>query len=97
METDGLILVSVDGVREAGSTQAWRTNPGLAHTLVEAFRVKPGSDGLQWEPVTEGMASSINSQGTSSIETTGEKQQKEMNEALYGLGNLRKQPFGGDD
>lgn len=98
MEKNGVVLVSVDGVREAGSTQAWRTNPASAQALVEAFRAKPGAEGLQWEAVTEGMASSINSEGTSSVSTTlGEKQQKEMDESLYGLGNLRKRVPGEDD
>lgn len=89
-----MILVSVDSVREPESTQAWRTNPSSAQTLVEAFRVKSATDGLEWEPVTEGMASSVNSEGTSDIPATiPEKQKQEMNESLYNLENIRKRNF----
>ena len=84
-------MVSVDCVREEGSTQAWRTNPTSTQTLIEAFRVKSGTEDLQWEPVAEEIAAAINSEGTSDIPTDmPEKQKKEMNESLYGLGNLRK-------
>lgn len=93
-----MILVSIDSVREAGSTQTWRNDPASAQTLVEAFRVKPETDGLQWEPITEGIASSINAEGTSSVPATiSDKQKQEMNESLYNLGNLRKRSFGDDD
>lgn len=97
METEGTVLISVDCVREAGSTQTWRANP-TSQTLLEAFRVKSAADGLQWEPATEEMTAAANSEGTSHIPADiQEKQRKEMNESLYGLENLRKKNTGEDD
>ncbi|EAW23262.1 putative tRNA methyltransferase [Aspergillus fischeri NRRL 181] len=92
------IVVSVDAVREAGSTQEWRT-PSSPSTLVEAFRLKPASEGLlDWEPTSAAITAQINSEGTSEISADlNEKQKKELNDSLYSLGNLRKKNFGEDD
>lgn len=91
-------MVSVDCVREAGSTHAWRANPTSSQSLLEAFRVKSGAQGLQWEPAAEEMTAAMNSEGTSDLPAGLQaKQQKEMNESLYGLGNLRKKATGEDD
>lgn len=98
METESTVLVSVDCVREAGSTQTWKPNPTSTQTLIEAFRVKSGTDSLQWVPATEEMTAAVNYEGTSDIPADiQEKQQKEMNESLYGLENLRKKITGEDD
>lgn len=84
------IVVSVDGVRKAGSTQEWRESPTSPQTLVEAFRVKAGSESLDWEPIHE-LTRAINTQGTSDITTEAEgKQRKELNESTYSMANLRK-------
>lgn len=88
--TNGELVVSVDCVREAGSTQEWRTNPASLQTLLESFRAKAGPEVLEWEPVHESTAI-INSDGTSNITLpVDEKQRKELNESLYSMGNLRK-------
>lgn len=97
VETDGEIVVSVDCVREVGSTQEWRTNPASSQTLLESFRVKVGPEVLEWEPVHEPTAF-INSGGTSDITVPSEgkqqgKLQKELNESLYTAGNLRKKTY----
>lgn len=84
------IVVSVDGVRKAESTQEWRETPASPQTLLEAFRVNTGSVALEWEPVDE-LTGAINSQGTSDITAASEgKQRKELNESTYSMGNLRK-------
>ncbi|PLB45080.1 tRNA methyltransferase [Aspergillus steynii IBT 23096] len=90
------ILVSVDNVREAGSTQEWRASS--SETLVEAYHAKPEADSLVWEPATGSTTTQINSNGTSELEIiTDAKKRKEMNDSLYGLGNLRKKNMGEDD
>lgn len=90
------IVVSVDGVRKAGSTQEWRESPASPQTLLEAFRVKADSEFLEWEPVHE-LTGAINTQGTSDITAAAEgKQRKELNESTYGMANLRKRK-GEDD
>jgi tRNA (guanine-N(7)-)-methyltransferase subunit TRM82 len=92
------IVVSVDAVREPGSAQEWRTTPSSPSTLLEAFRLKPSSEGLDWEPTSEAITAQINSEGISEISTDlEEKQKKELNDSLYSLGNLRKKNFGEDD
>ncbi|KAF7170900.1 hypothetical protein CNMCM5623_003366 [Aspergillus felis] len=91
------IVVSVDTVREAGSTQEWRTAAPSPSTLVEAFRLKPASDGLDWEPTSDTITAQINSEGTSEISADlAEKHKKELNDSLYSLGNLRKKNFEDD-
>ena len=92
------IFVSVDGVRKAGSTQEWRETPAPLQTLLEAFRVKTGSESLEWEPIQE-FAGTINSQGTSDITAAAAaegKQRKELDESTYSMANLRKRK-GEDD
>jgi tRNA (guanine-N(7)-)-methyltransferase subunit TRM82 len=91
------IVVSVDAVREPGSTQEWRTTAPSPSTLVEAFRLKPASEGLDWEPTSDAITAQINSEGTSEISADlEEKQKKELNDSLYSLGNLRKKNFEDD-
>ncbi|PWY85301.1 tRNA methyltransferase [Aspergillus eucalypticola CBS 122712] len=91
VEKDNTILVSVDSIRQPDSTQEWRANPASPSTLVEAFHVKTGSDSLEWEPTATSVTDKINSTGTEEVPaTTEEKQRKELNDSLYGLGHLRK-------
>lgn len=95
-EKEGTIIVSVDNVRETGSTQEWRASP--AATLVEAYCVKPEGESVAWEPATDSAISNINSTGTSDFEAIADgKKRREVNDSLYGLGNLRKKYMGEDD
>ena len=88
--TKGMIVVSVDSVRQAGSTQEWRTSPTSPQTLLESFRVKAGSELLGWEPTQE-LAAKVNFDGTADITAAAEgKEKKELNESVYIMGNLRK-------
>ncbi|KAE8352079.1 guanine-N(7)--methyltransferase non-catalytic subunit trm82 [Aspergillus coremiiformis] len=94
---DSTIIVSVDGIREKGSTQEWRANPTSPSSLIATLRVKPDTENLEWEPVTEPLATNVNSAGSSDIATdTNTKGRKELNDSLYSLGNLRKK-HGEDD
>lgn len=80
----------MDCAREPGSTQEWRASPAAPPTLLESFRVKAGSEAVEWEPVHEG-TTTINSEGTSDIPAAADgKQRKELNESLYSMANLRK-------
>ncbi|GKZ19099.1 tRNA (guanine-N(7)-)-methyltransferase non-catalytic subunit trm82 [Aspergillus brasiliensis] len=91
VEKDSTILVSVDTVRQPDSTQEWRASPSSPSTLVEAFRIKTGADRFEWEPTAVSVTDKINSTGTEEIPATvEEKQRKELNDSLYGLGHLRK-------
>lgn len=84
------IVVSIDGVRKAGSTQEWRESSSSPQTLLEAFRVKAGSEFLEWEPIHE-LPEAISTQGTSNITAAAEgKQRRELNESTYSMANLRK-------
>ena len=88
--TKGMIVISVDCVRQAESTQEWRTSPTSRQTLLESFRVKQGAEALEWETIQE-PAATVNSEGTADITTAAEgKAQKELNESVYIMGNLRK-------
>ncbi|KAI9931622.1 WD repeat-containing protein 4 [Aspergillus wentii] len=91
VERNGTIMVSVDGVREAGSTQNWRASPASSQALIESYRAKLSSEGLEWEPTNDPATSRINSEGTSELTAAAEdKKRNELNESLYALGNLRK-------
>ncbi|KAJ5509682.1 hypothetical protein N7527_011825 [Penicillium freii] len=80
----GSILVAVDTLRQSDSTSAWKSS---SQPPLEAFRFSSG----KWAPVDDSMVIKINSEGTSNLPTTiEEKQQKELNDSMYNLGNLRK-------
>ncbi|KAE8396688.1 guanine-N(7)--methyltransferase non-catalytic subunit trm82 [Aspergillus alliaceus] len=97
IEKDSTIVVSVDSIREEGSTHEWRSNATSPSNLIETYRVKPGTENLEWEPVTDSLATNINSSGTSDVPAdTDPKRRKELNDAFYSLGNLRKK-LGEDD
>ncbi|KAL4779291.1 hypothetical protein BJX76DRAFT_341244 [Aspergillus varians] len=89
------VLISVDSIREPGSTQEWRSSPDSPATLLEAFRLKQGSTGstIEWESVSDPMISTINAAGTLPVLLSEKAEQKEktaLNNSLYGLENLRK-------
>lgn len=94
-EANTTIFVSVDCVREAGSTQTWRSKISPDQALVESFSAKWDQGCLQWEPVTDPVVSNINSQGT--LDLPVEADQKELNESLYNLEHLRKRAYNADD
>lgn len=97
-EADDVIYVSVDSVREAGSTQAWRTDTTSPQTLIESFRVKLAQETLEWESVNEAVTTKVNSEGTLEIPAAAEeKQQKELNQSMYSMGNLRKGVHGDNE
>lgn len=84
LDSRGSILVAVDTLRESDSTSAWKSS---SQPPLETFRLGSG----KWAHVEDSMVAKINSEGTSSLPTTiEEKQQKELNESMYSLGNLRK-------
>ncbi|KAJ5448336.1 hypothetical protein N7445_003157 [Penicillium cf. griseofulvum] len=91
IDSRGSILVAVDTLREANSTDAWKLS---SQPPLETFRLSSG----KWAPVEDSMVIKINSEGTSSVSTTLEqKQQKELNDSMYNLGNLRKRDEPYDD
>ncbi|KNG83952.1 tRNA (guanine-N(7)-)-methyltransferase subunit TRM82 [Aspergillus nomiae NRRL 13137] len=91
MEKESTIVVSVDSIREKGSTHEWRASPTGSLNLIESFRVKLGAENLEWEPVTESLVTNINLGGSSDIPADADtKQRKELNELFYSLSNLRK-------
>ncbi|PYI03656.1 hypothetical protein BO78DRAFT_374777 [Aspergillus sclerotiicarbonarius CBS 121057] len=91
IEKDNTILVSVDPIRQPDTTQEWRASPSSPSTLIEAFHIKSSTDTLEWEPAAASVTEKINSTGTDEVlATTEEKQRKELNDSLYGLGHLRK-------
>ncbi|KAL4898231.1 hypothetical protein BDV59DRAFT_1719 [Aspergillus ambiguus] len=88
IDKDSTILVSVDSIRKADSTQEWNAEP--SSILLEAFRVKSEAGSVTWEPSAKEIVEKINFTGTAEVSTTDTKQQKELNESLYNLGSLRK-------
>ncbi|KAE8134600.1 guanine-N(7)--methyltransferase non-catalytic subunit trm82 [Aspergillus pseudotamarii] len=97
MEKDSTVVVSVDCIHEKGSTHEWRASPTSPSNLIESFRVKPGTENLEWEPVTESLVTNVNMGGSSGIlADANTKQRKELDDSLYNLGNLRKK-HGEDD
>lgn len=81
----------MDTVREAGSTDIWKSSSGA---LLESFQISLGSDGLKCVPTEDTMVANINSVGTSNLPIgLNEKQQKEFNDSLYNLGNMKKKHY----
>ncbi|KAJ9233046.1 hypothetical protein DTO207G8_3664 [Paecilomyces variotii] len=96
------ILVSLDGVHESGSTQAFKENPTAPQSFLQALRVVEGRDDLTFEAVEDSLVSSVNAEGTTDVVTSDdekaiEKSKKDLTDALYGLGNLRKRANGEEE
>ncbi|KAJ5934168.1 tRNA (guanine-N(7)-)-methyltransferase non-catalytic subunit trm82 [Penicillium verhagenii] len=88
IESQGSVIASVDTVREVGSTDIWKSSSGA---LLESFRLNIGPDGLKCVPAENSVVASINSFGTSDIAADlNEKKQKEFNNSLYNLVNMKK-------
>ncbi|OQE14762.1 hypothetical protein PENFLA_c035G01986 [Penicillium flavigenum] len=84
IDSRGSILVAVDTLRQSDSTSAWKSS---SQPPLESFRLSSG----KWIPADDSMVIKINSEGTSSLPTAIEqKEQKELNDSMYNLGNLRK-------
>ncbi|KAE8376704.1 guanine-N(7)--methyltransferase non-catalytic subunit trm82, partial [Aspergillus bertholletiae] len=91
IEKDSTIVVSVDCIREKGSTHEWRASPTSPSNLIESFCMKPGTENVEWEPVTGSLVSNINLGGSYGIPADSDtKQKKELNDLVYSLSNLRK-------
>lgn len=99
IEKDNTLLISVDSVRTAGSTNEWRASPSAPSILLEAFRLQQGTEGsLGWEPTLQSATGAINAVGTLEIAaTTEDKKRGELNDLLYAMSKLRKTPRGGED
>ncbi|KAJ5274936.1 hypothetical protein N7497_005547 [Penicillium chrysogenum] len=84
IDSRGTILVAVDTLRQSDSTSAWKSS---SQPPLESFRLSSG----KWIPAEDSVVIKINSEGTSSLPATIEqKEQKELNDSMYNLGNLRK-------
>jgi hypothetical protein len=90
-----LLLISVDGVHDSGSTQTWRSNITGKQVFVEGFVMRVLDGKLTFEPSAAQIIDNINTQGTDDIlkstdEGSRTKERKVLNEALYNIENLRK-------
>ncbi|KAJ5630031.1 tRNA (guanine-N(7)-)-methyltransferase non-catalytic subunit trm82 [Penicillium herquei] len=91
VSSSGSVFVSVDAVREAGSTDSWKSSSGA---LLESFKISVGADGIKLSATENPVATNINVVGTSHLPADlNEKQKKELNTSLYNLENLKKRPF----
>ncbi|KAL1860843.1 tRNA (guanine-N(7)-)-methyltransferase non-catalytic subunit trm82 [Paecilomyces lecythidis] len=96
------ILVSLDGVHEPDSTQMFKENETASQLFLQTLRVVEGQDGLAFETVEDTLTSSVNSEGTTDVITSDDekavaKSKKDLTDALYGLGNLRKRANGEEE
>ncbi|KAJ5308711.1 hypothetical protein PENANT_c013G01043 [Penicillium antarcticum] len=86
ISSKGSIVVSLDNLREPNSTSVWRSSP---QALLETFRVEYG----KWIPTEDSVVSKINDKDSTIVEAElDEKTTKSLNEQLYGLSVLRKNP-----
>ncbi|KAJ5758207.1 uncharacterized protein N7511_006901 [Penicillium nucicola] len=84
--SDGTIAVSVDNLRERNSTSVWRSTPQAS---LEAFRVEAG----KWVPTENSVVSRINADGSTIVQADlDEKSTKSLNDQMYSLSVLRKNP-----
>ncbi|KAJ5586761.1 tRNA (guanine-N(7)-)-methyltransferase non-catalytic subunit trm82 [Penicillium hispanicum] len=91
IDSRGSLVVSVDAVREPGSTNTWNSTPGA---LLEAFQITHGPSGLAFNSTEDPLVTNINSNGSSELSTAIDaKKKKELDDSLYNLGNLRKRTF----
>ncbi|KAJ5315010.1 hypothetical protein N7476_005317 [Penicillium atrosanguineum] len=90
----GTISVSVDTVREASSTEMWKSSPSASQTLIESFQVSSSPGTLTWSPADDSMTTEINAAGTTDLPASLDgKDKKTFDDCLYTLGNLRKMKF----
>ncbi|CAI7590963.1 unnamed protein product [Penicillium manginii] len=95
LDSRGSIVVSVDNIRESGSTGAWKSGLEAPQTLLEYFQVTTGQGSLKWNSAGDPLAANINAAGTSAIATdVDDKQKKALDGVLYSGGVLRKKQFG---
>ncbi|KAL4864126.1 hypothetical protein BDV12DRAFT_176637 [Aspergillus spectabilis] len=85
------VLISLDTIREPGSTQEWRAT--ATNTFLEAFRLT--GQGM-WESTADEVVSGINALGTVPVYVSGEER-KAANGSVYGLENLRKRVGEGEE
>ena len=96
-EANSTIFVSVDCVREPGSTQTWRSGTSAPQILIESFCANWKQGRLQWEPIENSLVTNVNAQQTLKFPATIDgKRQKEINESLYNLEHLRKRAYADD-
>jgi hypothetical protein len=90
-----LLLVSVDGVHEPGSTTAWRDNMTQNQVFVECFETAVLDGKLAFEAGGALIVTNINTQGTDEILQSSDdaakvKERKVLSETLYSYKNFRK-------
>ncbi|OOQ84498.1 tRNA (guanine-N(7)-)-methyltransferase non-catalytic subunit trm82 [Penicillium brasilianum] len=94
IDSQGSVIISLDAVREPGSTDMWKESPVSPQTLTECLHFSISDEGLTWTVGDDTRTASINAVGTSSLPATLDaKQKKIMDDTLYNLGNLRKRTF----
>lgn len=81
----------MDTVREAGSTDSWKSSSGA---LLESFQLQLSDNGVKASPVEDSAVTNVNLAGTTEIPADiNEKQKKELNDSLYNLENMKKKTF----
>lgn len=94
IDSNGSVVVSVDAVREPGSTDMWKESPVSPQTLTECLQISISDGGLKWAVSKDSRTACLNAGGTSGLSATLDaKQKKAIDDALYNLGNLRKRTF----
>ncbi|KAJ5363834.1 tRNA (guanine-N(7)-)-methyltransferase non-catalytic subunit trm82 [Penicillium cataractarum] len=94
IDSQGSVVISLDTIRESGSTDMWKENAVSPQTLTECLQFSIADGGLKWTVGDDTRTASINAGGTSSLPVTLDaKQKKTINDTLYNLGNLRKRTF----
>ena len=91
IDSRGTIVVSVDNMREPGSTDTWKSSPG---DFLEALRITSSPSGLKCNLTDDLLVTNINSAYTSDLPINPVAEEKKaIDEALYSLGSLRKKTF----
>lgn len=94
LDSNGSIIVSVDAVREPGSTDTWKESPVSSQILTEYLQIGISDGGVKWAVGEDSRTAGINAAGTSDLSATLDtKQKKVIDDTLYNLGNLRKRTF----
>lgn len=94
LDSRGSIVISVDNIRESGSTEAWKSSLEGPQTLLEYYQVTTDQGSLKWNTAEDPLVAKINAAGTSAIATdVDDKQKKVLDGVLYSGGVLRKKQF----